>query len=187
MVRNQSNNLDAAAVSKACSKCGFSLWLPISGMSVSDLGLYSDIRFPGRCIITLHEHYDQIDQVQGVDMVSFMDDVRFAVDAIRRATGCERVNVAILGNEEKHVHAHLVPRYPATEPKPNKAPWEDPRPRGSLPTETEDLLIEEIRRELDGLMRLSFLQPKHYSARRREQVYSFPPDTLFDIIPDERE
>lgn len=175
----------ASSFSRACEKCGFELWLPIVGMSVSDLGLYSDVRFPGRCIITLREHYDHIDQVQGMEMVTFMEDVRFAVDAIRRTTGCERVNVAILGNEEKHVHAHLVPRFPKNEPKPNKAPWEDTRPKGQLPTAEEDALINGIRATIDSLMRSSLVAPAHYSSRRREYSIPAPSPTLFDLLSDE--
>ncbi len=29
-----------------CSRCGFGLWLPIMRMNESEIGLYSDSRFP---------------------------------------------------------------------------------------------------------------------------------------------
>ena len=66
-------------------------------------------------------------------LMLFMVDVRSAVKALKVATGSTRVNVAILGNREAHVHAHLIPRYPAAEAKPDSSPWDDPREKTTLP------------------------------------------------------
>lgn len=116
-----------------CSTCGFDLWLRIGSLEVSSLGLYNDSRFPGRCLLSLNEHFDHLDNVPTDLRHAFMDDIALASLSIRLATGSPRINVSILGNAESHVHAHLIPRYPETERHPNQAPWADPRPKEKLP------------------------------------------------------
>ncbi|WP_396652300.1 HIT family protein [Microbacterium sp. SLBN-146] len=112
------------------------------------MGLYSDARFPGRCIVSLNEHAEHLDDLPKDTVSSFMINVAMASKALRIATDAPRINVAILGNQEGHVHAHLIPRYPDSEPLPNKAPWEDPRPRGALDEGDERRLVNLIARAL---------------------------------------
>ena len=133
----------------ACETCGFELWRPITTLSSSFLGLYSDKRFPGRCILSLDEHFDHFDALPAETMYWFMMDVRNSIAAIKAVTGLERVNTAILGNQEGHVHAHLIPRNPVEEPRPDKAPWEDPRERGPLDVIEEGRLVREIQESLE--------------------------------------
>lgn len=128
-----------------CSECGFGLWIPIDKLSSSFIGLYSDARFPGRCIVTLNQHAEHLDELPGDTVSTFMLNVAMASRALRIATSSPRINVAILGNQEGHVHAHLIPRYPDNEDKPNKAPWEDSRPRGAMSAEDNDRYVERIR------------------------------------------
>jgi diadenosine tetraphosphate (Ap4A) HIT family hydrolase len=64
--------------------------------------------------------------------MGFMKDIQAAMTAIQITTGAARVNVAILGNRDSHVHAHLVPRFPEEEEFPDCSPWNDLRPKTSL-------------------------------------------------------
>lgn len=128
-----------------CPECNFSLFIPVSGMSVSSLGLYSDDRFPGRSILMLNRHYDSLEDVPIGALSLFMKDVQVAMRAIRAATGSSRVNVAILGNSESHVHAHLIPRYPEVEEFPECSPWNDQREKKPLSPEDESLMVLRIK------------------------------------------
>ena len=116
----------------ACPTCGFSLWTPLAELGVSTLGLYDDVRFPGRCLLVLREHHDDLALVPAGLLRAYLDDVQRAGRAVREATGADRVNYAVLGNAQPHVHFHLVPRIKAGDPAPEKAPWETPLPRGPL-------------------------------------------------------
>ena len=116
----------------ACLECGFLLWEPIAVSAHSRLGLYNDDRFPGRCILALHGHYASLDALPPEVLIGFMSDVQTAIRAIQIATGAARVNTAILGNRDPHVHAHLIPRYPEHEEFPDCSPWNDPRKKGKL-------------------------------------------------------
>jgi len=116
-----------------CEVCGFGLWHPIVGLTISSLGLYSDDRYPGRCILSYTgSHAEQITDLADIDATSLMTDLRTAVTAIQQVTGCARVNVAFLSNTVPHLHAHLIPRHPDSEPTPQRPIWDDPRPRRDL-------------------------------------------------------
>jgi diadenosine tetraphosphate (Ap4A) HIT family hydrolase len=140
-------------VEHQCASCGFDLWLPISGLSSSVVGLYSDDRFHGRCLVSFVEHFDSLEEMPADTVREFMTDVRLAANAVKRATNCERVNIAILGNAASHVHAHLIPRHPDREAYPDRAPWEDPRPRKKLVPSDEVWWRSRILEALDEIRR----------------------------------
>jgi diadenosine tetraphosphate (Ap4A) HIT family hydrolase len=119
-------------VSYQCSVCGFDLWLPLIKLDVSTLGLYNDARFPGRCILALHDHYDDLSDVEPSLLQRFTNDVRRAGGAIKAASDADRMNYAVLGNVEPHVHFHLIPRLFEIDPVPRRPPWEHPAPVSPL-------------------------------------------------------
>lgn len=131
-------------VRPSCNSCGFELYLPVAKLSVSSLGLYDDARFPGRSILLLDNHYDDMVSVPEDVLNSFMADAREAMQAIKKATGCSRVNFAVLGNREPHVHAHLIPRYPETEEFPDCSPWNDGREKAAMLVDERDVLMSKI-------------------------------------------
>lgn len=133
--------------SYACGTCGFDLWLPLVRLDVSTLGLYNDARFPGRSILALHDHYEDLSEVELGLLSRFVGDVRRAGTAIKAATGADRMNYAVLGNVAPHVHFHLIPRVLATDPVARRPPWEHPMPSSPLP-------IEEVERLSDAIVGL---------------------------------
>lgn len=116
-----------------CHECGFELYHPLpTKLTVSHAGIYSDARFPGRTILVLDEHHEHLDEVPAKILAEFVNDIATFSSWLRTMPGVERINVSILGNAEPHVHAHLIPRRPSTEPEPKRSPWDDPRPRQPL-------------------------------------------------------
>lgn len=164
-----------------CGECGFGLWIPIGSFSSSHVGLYSDARFRGRCIVTLNEHADHMEDLPADTVSSFMLNVSLISRALRIATGAERINVAVLGNQEGHVHAHLIPRYPDSEPFPNKAPWEDTRARAKLPPADEAELVATISRALVQVSATSTPSSAPNRARSTEVEWSQPPLSLLSF------
>jgi len=131
-----------------CATCGFELHHPIATLSVSAVGLYDDARFPGRCILALREHEEHLDKVAPELSDRLMADIRTAMRAIRRATGAPRLNVAILGNVEPHIHAHLVPRGGPSDDAPRRTPWGQPSPARPLDPGEIEALVRGIREGL---------------------------------------
>lgn len=126
-----------------CSVCSFELWIPVSSLEIASLGIYNDARFPGRCILALNRHADSLEELSPAELGDFMLAITRSSRAIRSATGCDRVNVAILGNRDPHVHAHLIPRR-HDDPMPHDAPWADPRPKSAMPDADIEVLKDSL-------------------------------------------
>lgn len=136
----------------SCVSCKFSLFTPIAELGVSVLGLYDDARFPGRCLLVLRDHYDDLVDVPESLTSSFMSDAKRAARAIQAAVSADRINYAILGNAVPHVHAHLIPRTWKNDPVPGKSPWNHPEAVTPLEADRKTRVILSILERLnDGL------------------------------------
>jgi diadenosine tetraphosphate (Ap4A) HIT family hydrolase len=76
------------------------------------------------------------------------EDAKQAGRAITAVTGAVRINYAVLGNAEPHLHVHLIPRYPG-EPAPTRPPWSDPRPAHRLEQAAANALRDKIASALE--------------------------------------
>lgn len=131
-----------------CERCGFALWLPIMPLGVSRLGLYDDRRYPGRCLLVLNDHYEDLAEMPDPLAFGLLADARTAAMALRDAAGAARVNYAVLGNAEPHVHFHLIPRGGPDDPAPGRSPWDTATRATALEPERRSELIDAIRRNL---------------------------------------
>lgn len=136
----------------SCAKCSFTLWSPIGRLSCSFLGLYDDARYPGRSLLAYEDHLEDFAELPPDRLIQFTHDMQIAAKAIARATGAARVNYAILGNAESHLHAHLIPRVPGGDPVPNKSPWSHPEPVRELAASVRIRLVKRIGHELKVLL-----------------------------------
>ena len=134
--------------SYVCSVCGFALWNPVCQLRVSFLGLYNDARFPGRALLVLNEHIEHWEDIPSSLLNAYVADSQKAIKALSAVTNAERVNLAVLGNTDAHVHFHLIPRYPEREELPNKSPWNDPRPQTKLDKDAMKELIAALTEQL---------------------------------------
>ena len=126
-----------------------SLWHPIAPLSVSTLGLYDDDRYPGRCLLVLEEHYDDMSTMPEKLAQELLVDARRAARAIRAAVGADRINYAVLGNAISHVHYHLIPRVSNADPAPGRSPWQTDLPNRFLHSGDRQQIIAAIGRMLD--------------------------------------
>ena len=111
-----------------CNECGFALYLPIAAprLTSSFLGLYSDGRFPGRCLLVFNRHVEHLESLEPADSAALWNDVSVVGRTVRRITGAAKINYAVLGNATPHLHVHIIPRQPSEE-LPTRPPWNDPR------------------------------------------------------------
>ena len=132
----------------ACDTCGFTLGEPIAKLEVSDLCFVSDDRFPGRCVVTLHQHATELFDLGPAVRRAFADDVSSAARAIKLAVNAFKMNYEILGNADPHVHCHLIPRQ-LDEPKPQLPAWLHPDAQTALAAGK----TEEIKQRIVMLLR----------------------------------
>ena len=142
-------------VSYTCPQCELALWQPIARLTCSTLGLYDDVRFPGRCLLVFHKHVEDFAALDSQDTLAFIEDAKRAARAIQAATKAPRINYAILGNAEPHLHFHLVPRLDAEDPVPGKSPWNHPDEATPLPAATREKLVAKIAAHIAGASAVS--------------------------------
>ena len=146
-------------MSFTCETCGFDLWRYVGEVSVytrpddtchSDevschVGLYSDHRYPGRCLVVFPKHVEHLEDLDAYEMEHFMMCVTKVGRVVREVVGAKRMNYAVLGNAVPHVHAHVIPRF-ETDPNPNQSPWNRHDKAGELTKERATEIIEAIRK-----------------------------------------
>jgi len=96
----------------------------VARLSCATLGLFSDARFVGRCVLVLDHHAEHFESLAPELASRFMADAQRAARSIRSVTGSERINYAMLCNQVPHLHLHLFPRGGAGDSNPRVSPWE---------------------------------------------------------------
>lgn len=99
----------------------------------------------------LNEHWDHLDGIQDELALLFFRDMKRAGEAIKRVTSASRINYAVLGNQVPHVHAHLIPRYPAFEPLPHRTPWEQGPEKIEMPASEREQWVGRLADALQGI------------------------------------
>lgn len=97
----------------------------------------------GHVLLISKDHYETIDEMPAEAASRVLRNLPALVRAVRRATGCEGINVLqnngrIAGQLVGHMHVHIIPRYAADEFHFN---W----PAGSYPEGRMEELAGEIR------------------------------------------
>ncbi|QQW33528.1 HIT family protein [Mycobacterium marinum] len=118
-------------------------------MSVSRVGLYDDARYPGRLIVSLNQHVEHYDQADPEVLSAFMSDLQHASLVLRKTFNVERVNIAMLGNKEAHLHAHVIPRR-VTDANYGLAPWENAAAYSKLSPAQQDSIIHLLKKSFDS-------------------------------------
>jgi len=131
-----------------CASCRFSLAQPLAELRASWLGFFDDARFPGRGVLVLKRHVEHFAELDPETTLAFMLDCQKAARAIGAATGAKRMNYAMLGNVEPHLHMHVIPRL-VSDPIPLRTPWEHLEPQTPLPVEQAQRWMDAIRARLE--------------------------------------
>lgn len=80
--------------------------LPSSYLVLGDAQFYR-----GYCVMLAKRHATEIFLMPTEEARALLDDMRLAAEAIASATRPWKMNYECLGNQEAHVHWHLLPRY----------------------------------------------------------------------------
>jgi diadenosine tetraphosphate (Ap4A) HIT family hydrolase len=85
--------------------------LPLCQTEMSLLRVSRDARFPWLILIPQRAGLADLVDLAPDDETRVMADVRAASLALRQATGCDKLNVASLGNMVRQLHVHIVARF----------------------------------------------------------------------------
>jgi diadenosine tetraphosphate (Ap4A) HIT family hydrolase len=118
----------------------------IGELSVSIAIVNLDQIYIGRCLVVLRNHLEDLTELSQFDRNLFTADMIKVAKAIKRAFSPKMMNYAILGNVQKHLHWHIIPRYP-TDPNWGKSPW--PHDRKYLREDEYKEIANRIRKHIE--------------------------------------
>ncbi len=130
-----------------CPTCSLELRDVIAALQVSFVALDDDDRYPGRCGVYLDRHAEVLTELGADVAAAFFADALHVASVLESVCGADRFNLAQLGNVDRHLHWHVVPRT-HEEDFPSCTPWDDPRRKTPLEPATKDSLIGALRAAL---------------------------------------
>ena len=65
----------------------------------------------GYCLLLAFPEVPTLHDLPPEARIQFLYDMSLLGEAVQRATDCSRVNYSIYGNQDRFLHAHVVPRY----------------------------------------------------------------------------
>ena len=92
----------------------------VAALPVSDLRLMNDARFPWLLLVPRRPDIAEFIDLADIDRAAVFDEIVVASKALKAVTGCDKLNVAALGNQVRQLHIHVVARFFTD------AAWPDP-------------------------------------------------------------
>jgi diadenosine tetraphosphate (Ap4A) HIT family hydrolase len=94
------------------------LMFKVCDLEVSELFFFKEQTHPGRSIVAIKGHYEEVFDMQDDVRTAYFADVARAAKAIKLAFGPDKINYGAFGDKRpSHFHMHLIPKYE------NQAAW----------------------------------------------------------------
>lgn len=87
------------------------LMIEICNLSVSTVFLFKEQSYKGRCIVAYKDHAKELYELQGNELLLFMEDVNKVARAINELFSPAKINYGAYSDKLPHLHIHLVPKY----------------------------------------------------------------------------
>ena len=119
----------------------------ISEMEVSCAVLGSDQFFEGYTFVLYEEHVTELYHLSPEKRMRFCEEMIEIADALDKAFHPDKMNYELLGNQQAHMHWHLIPRY-KNDGLWGRPAWVQRHEKKRLPNEEYQELIDKIRKHL---------------------------------------
>ena len=83
----------------------------IASLALSDLQLMNDARFAWLLLVPRRPGMAEIIDLTKPDRALLFEEIVTVATALRIATGCEKLNIAALGNQVRQLHVHIIARF----------------------------------------------------------------------------
>jgi diadenosine tetraphosphate (Ap4A) HIT family hydrolase len=87
------------------------LMIKICDLGVSQLFLFKEQSYPGRCNVVYNDHAVDFHELSHEQRNAFMLDVATAGKAVARAFNPAKINYGSYADTISHLHMHIVPKY----------------------------------------------------------------------------
>jgi diadenosine tetraphosphate (Ap4A) HIT family hydrolase len=113
--------------------------------------------FEGYTIFVYKNHVTELHEIENDQRDKFLYEMSIVAEAVCKAFKPKKLNYAMLGNSDPHMHWHLIPRY-GTDSKPQNTAWAIPEEtwHSDKQKPTEEKLNElknKLKREIEVLLR----------------------------------
>jgi len=85
--------------------------LAVANLGLSDLRLMNDRRFPWLMLVPRKAGAEEIIDLDAGERAVLTEEIALVSAALRSVTGCDKLNVAALGNIVRQLHIHVVARF----------------------------------------------------------------------------
>ena len=94
--------------------------IPIGVLPLCEVRLINDVRFPWLVLVPQRADLVEIIDLDTKERGLLTEDIATASRALKKVTGCYKLNVAALGNQVRQLHVHIIARFE------NDAAWPAP-------------------------------------------------------------
>jgi len=101
----------------------------------------------GRALVIFNQHEEDLSNLKEFERKDFWEEAIEVGLTVQKATEADRINYALLGNREYHLHWHVIPRY-INEPNFTTTPWHNEGEKTLSEPEMQNL-IRTIRNNLE--------------------------------------
>lgn len=88
-----------------------SLMIKISDLKVSQLFLFKEQSYLGRCNVVYNDHTVEFHELSDEQRSLFMEDVATVGKALAKAFNPAKINYGAYADTISHLHMHIVPKY----------------------------------------------------------------------------
>lgn len=85
--------------------------IEVSKLNVSTFYLSKDQTYPGRSVVVLNWHVQELFQLKTEELHLFADDLAKVSSALEQVFHPQKVNYAIYGDVVSHLHVHVAPKF----------------------------------------------------------------------------
>ena len=125
---------------------------PVGDMPLSRVLLIKDATYPWLLLVPRRHQAVEITDLDMIEQAQLMSEIAHAGRVLKAHTGCDKINVAALGNVVAQLHVHVIARFPTDPAWPNPV-WGKVK---RIPHEQEqrDMLVDAMR----GALQIGALQ-----------------------------
>jgi diadenosine tetraphosphate (Ap4A) HIT family hydrolase len=94
--------------------------IPVADLKLCQVLVINDANFPWVLLVPRRPQIGEIIDLADADQMRLIKEIAIVSDAVRSITGCDKLNVAALGNVVPQLHVHIIARFrtDAAWPKP---------------------------------------------------------------------
>ena len=85
--------------------------VPVAQLGLSDLRLMNDARFAWLLLVPRRPGMAEIVDMAKPDRAALFEEIVAVMAALKAVTGCDKLNVAALGNQVRQLHVHVIARF----------------------------------------------------------------------------